>query len=583
MSKRNCLIDVLKGVAIIAVVLYHLRVLPYGYLGVDIFLVVNGYFITKGLMKTFNNGTFSYSNFLLGRIARLWPLVVFAGLISLPIGYFFMLPDDLENLAQTVVASNFFGENILSFITTGDYWKTVNDYKPLMHFWYVGLLMQCYVVYPIFFALSRKFSNDFDKTMKVVISVIALFSLALYVMPTISFYAKFYNIPFRMFELVAGGLVAVYMERIKEARIPNLALVFIIGTSLCCVWAPFESGIVKVLIITALTGLGVLFCEKYPLQSSNLPLRFLSSIGIASYSIFVWHQVVFALYRYILNSQPGWKEQLLLLVIVTIVSWLSFKFIEQPLSNVKSNRGIWKLVGITALIAFLTTSASMYLYVKAGVVRNVPELDIYVNDVHRGMHAEYCDRVYSMDRPFECNDKKKVLAIGDSFARDMVNILLESDYKDSLEISYLYTLGYIKDRKAFVERVNEADVIFCRGMCIKNMPEDIQELLLAHPNIYGIGTKGIGETNGNVYSRRFSKSYYSSRLYIPAKVKLVYDEEKSFWKDKYVDLIEPLISDDMTMPVFSDENKYISQDCSHLTRAGAIYYSKILPLKDYFK
>lgn len=42
-------IDVLKAVAIIAVVLYHAGLSTYGYLGVDLFLVVAGYLTTKGL------------------------------------------------------------------------------------------------------------------------------------------------------------------------------------------------------------------------------------------------------------------------------------------------------------------------------------------------------------------------------------------------------------------------------------------------------------------------------------------------------------------------------------------------------
>ena len=52
MGNNRCLyIDVLKAIAIIAVVLYHSGFLTYGYLGVDLFLVINGYFITKGLNK----------------------------------------------------------------------------------------------------------------------------------------------------------------------------------------------------------------------------------------------------------------------------------------------------------------------------------------------------------------------------------------------------------------------------------------------------------------------------------------------------------------------------------------------------
>ena len=42
-------IDVLKAVAITAVVLYHAGLMSYGYLGVDLFLVIAGYLTTKSL------------------------------------------------------------------------------------------------------------------------------------------------------------------------------------------------------------------------------------------------------------------------------------------------------------------------------------------------------------------------------------------------------------------------------------------------------------------------------------------------------------------------------------------------------
>lgn len=52
-------LDVLKAFAIIAVVLYHCGFLTYGYLGVDLFLVINGYLITKSLKdKILNNSVF---------------------------------------------------------------------------------------------------------------------------------------------------------------------------------------------------------------------------------------------------------------------------------------------------------------------------------------------------------------------------------------------------------------------------------------------------------------------------------------------------------------------------------------------
>lgn len=42
-------LDVLKAIAIIAVVLYHTGLMTYGYLGVDLFLVIAGYLTTRSL------------------------------------------------------------------------------------------------------------------------------------------------------------------------------------------------------------------------------------------------------------------------------------------------------------------------------------------------------------------------------------------------------------------------------------------------------------------------------------------------------------------------------------------------------
>ena len=52
---RNRCFDVLKAVAIIAVVLYHMGICEFGYLGVDIFLVIAGYFTSKSVEKQIIN------------------------------------------------------------------------------------------------------------------------------------------------------------------------------------------------------------------------------------------------------------------------------------------------------------------------------------------------------------------------------------------------------------------------------------------------------------------------------------------------------------------------------------------------
>jgi peptidoglycan/LPS O-acetylase OafA/YrhL len=46
-ENRSLLLDFLKGIAIVAVILYHSGLFTYGYLGVEIFLVVGGYLTTR--------------------------------------------------------------------------------------------------------------------------------------------------------------------------------------------------------------------------------------------------------------------------------------------------------------------------------------------------------------------------------------------------------------------------------------------------------------------------------------------------------------------------------------------------------
>ena len=149
-------LDVIKGIAIIAVILFHLGLVKSGYLGVDAFLVINGFLIVPSVLRKIESGDFSYWSFIRKRVMRLWPMVLFATLFCLIIGLIGMLPDDFENLGETIVASNLFSENILLSITTKDYWNVANDYNPLMHLWYVGVLFEFYLLFPIFAIAWKK-------------------------------------------------------------------------------------------------------------------------------------------------------------------------------------------------------------------------------------------------------------------------------------------------------------------------------------------------------------------------------------------------------------------------------------------
>ena len=71
-------IDGLRGLAVLAVVIYHFfgDVLPGGYLGVDVFFVLSGFLITSLLLRDLvTRGKVRLKNFWMRRIRRIMPAV----------------------------------------------------------------------------------------------------------------------------------------------------------------------------------------------------------------------------------------------------------------------------------------------------------------------------------------------------------------------------------------------------------------------------------------------------------------------------------------------------------------------------
>ena len=194
-------IDLLKGLAIMAVVLYHAGWCKSGYLGVDVFFVLNGYLVVPKVMQEISDGRFKYLLFLEKKVYRLLPLVLIICGLSLVIGYWGMLPGDYRYLSKEVMAVSVFMNNILQAFTTQNYWAAIY-HKVLMHTWFLGVLMQFYILFPLLMMLLKR-------RMPTWLLVLTLLSLLLYLLPIDSFGNKYYLLPYRFFELTVGGMVAI--------------------------------------------------------------------------------------------------------------------------------------------------------------------------------------------------------------------------------------------------------------------------------------------------------------------------------------------------------------------------------------
>lgn len=578
-------IDALKGIAIITVVLFHMGLLKSGYLGVDAFFVINGFLVVPALYKKIVGVDFSYLGFMEKKMLRLMPLVVVASLVCLIIGFIGMLPDNYENLAESVIAGNFFSENILSAITTKNYWDVGNDYKPLMHLWYVGILFEFYLILPLLMLLFKKvvawFKVDPEKGMAHFLGVLFVISLLLYLLPFDRESNKFYFIQYRMFELLFGGLVGLTINVVKSNNgrlgtglqwVANILLLVVLLSSLFVVNSDAEDLIQSkptlLLLTVALTGVFIINDNSSSVLFNS---KVLTYFGKRSYSIFIWHQVILAFYRYFVSNQITIWVALGFLAVVVGISELSYRFIEQKVKISHKSFAVW------IVAAILVTVPSGWIYMHAGVVRDVPEQNITFDNVHRGMHGEYCDRVYMMNRVFESTDKIKVLAVGNSFTRDFVNCLLESDYADSVEVSYAFSW----DEK-YIARVKEADFIFCLGPKLE-VPLYVWDNVKEGAEVWGIGTKNFGESNGIVYTKRNGEGYKNTTVAMENGIKERNDEWAKQWGTNYINFVEIAMMDNGKVRVFTEDGKFISQDCRHLTREGAQWYAKVIDWDDIFR
>lgn len=585
-------LDVLKGIAIIAVVLYHLELLSTGYLGVDVFFVINGFLIVPSIIRKIDEGTFSYFSFLWKRVMRLLPVLVIACYFCFLMSYWGMLPNDLDKLCASIVATELFSNNLLSLHSIKDYWDTWNNFKPLMHTWYLGILFEFYLGFPLVMLIikyiQRKTNNNFNKCAFFFILIVAILSLLLYISNIMDYGYKFYLLPCRLYEILGGGLIGMIFHNHQNTKgqLGNVALLACLmllflgiiertpSTSAIGNMSSEQSFLVTyriyVVIFTVLSSLLLLSKNSFLSYKSQFNIA-LSWLGKMSFSIFVWHQIIIAFYRYYYSTSLTILSFMVYLLVLGFVSYWSYKKIE----SLDTKR---KRISISIIVAaILIMIPSVWVYLKGGIVRDIPELGLYEKDAIKGQNLLYCDRICNYDKDFSSDGNVvKVLVVGNSFARDFANILLESSKGQNIELSYSREIC----SSECDNRTKKCDYLFC-FYHKEDVPQMIWNSIKNPDRIYGIGTKNYGDSNGHIYTKRFwlnQKDYYSQTIKLPmAYIDLNKKLHKS-WGDHYIDLIEIIRKLDGTIPVFTPDGMFISQDCRHLTPAGAKYYASILKL-----
>ena len=431
-------IDGLRAIAVLPVIFFHagIEFLSGGYIGVDIFFVISGFLITTILLSEIAAGSFSLLDFYERRARRILPALFFVMLVSIPFAWMFLIPSDMKDFSESLIAVTTFSSNVLFWSESG-YWGPNNELKPMLHTWSLAVEEQYYIVFPLFLLLLWKIRKNWIFS---TILVVALFSLLLshwgaQNKPT----ANFFMLPTRLWELAVGALIAYYLlnqdenEKINRSVNETLGLIGLLMIVYAIVFfdesTPFPS--LYTLVPTMGTGLIILFASSKTWVGRLLSNQLLVGIGLISYSIYLWHQPLLAFARHGTLYQPS-KILLFGLAVLSIpLAYLSWRFIEKPFRT----KGVFERKTIFSFSA--AASVAFILFGVVGVTTNGFEnrsveshLTLEAIDnrwrINAGLDLS-CTETFTLSDKCNTSDKPEIMVWGDSYAMHLVKGIMASN------------------------------------------------------------------------------------------------------------------------------------------------------------
>ena len=308
-------IDGLRAIAIVTVVVFHAfpSLLPGGFIGVDVFFVISGFLIT-GLLagELARSGTVSLSNFYARRIRRLLPLSAIVLLCVLAASALLLSPLAVPGISTNVIAAALYVSNIAFAAQATNYMDAQVETSPVLHYWSLSVEEQFYVVWPLLIivlaAIARRRGWHVSHTRRWLgagLATIGLSSFALSLALTTSSPTwAFFSLPTRAWELAAGGGLALVASHLPRLSRPIAAVGGWLGLALlvgACLLLTPEIPYPGTAAIVPVAGTLLVIAAGGRIGTSGpgrlLGTRGMVSIGLLSYSWYLWHWPVLVFTR----------------------------------------------------------------------------------------------------------------------------------------------------------------------------------------------------------------------------------------------------------------------------------------------
>lgn len=362
-------IDGLRALAVVPVLLFHagFRAFSGGFVGVDVFFVISGYLITSILIHEFRAGDFSIGKFYERRARRILPALFLVLMACVPMAWIWLSPKDINDFSNSLIAISLFVSNFYFWLSSG-YFETASELKPLIHTWSLSVEEQYYLIYPVFLWCIWRFGA---RVMIWVLILMLLTSLCVaqwlaYIKPIFAFYM----LPTRSWELMIGGLAAIYASHINVKidckkmahQIASIAGILLIIYAILFYDQTMGFPGLFALAPTIGTSLILLFATKNTLVGRVLGAQPMVWIGLISYSLYLWHQPLFAVARSIGPKEILPLDYLWLIALCFTLAYLTWKFVEQPFRSSKkiSGRQVFRYTLIISMLGLATGVVCKY-------------------------------------------------------------------------------------------------------------------------------------------------------------------------------------------------------------------------------
>ena len=375
MNRRLPGLDGLRGIAVLAVIIYHedVSLLVGGFLGVDVFFVLSGFLITSLLIDELTRtNTVDRARFYIRRIRRLMPALFLVLFFSVLISGLFVL-DAAYHVRRDLPWAITFVLNWSYLFFEQSYFVNISRPPLLQHLWSLSVEEQFYVIWPILLiGLYKLKVGRITPRAKIFIasSALAIASTAWMIHLSVSNGFPIPNDPSRVYFgtdthamglLVGCAAAALWRyERLNIRITPDRAAAMnglgLISLASLAYFFLFVSELNEFLyrggflVLSILTATLVIVAAhpglKFGTRLGNPVLKWL---GDRSYGIYLWHWPIFVLMRSGIDIQ--WPDPIAFAVkiaIVLVIADLSYRFVEMPIRQgaIGTQMKVWRAAGV---------------------------------------------------------------------------------------------------------------------------------------------------------------------------------------------------------------------------------------------